>query len=471
MATVQTNDIRVQNARNLIDCLTSNPSYTFIGKPTAWENESSPPVPDNSIKEFYKVHDDMLTLKKINTTDAVHMIKRQTWSTGAVYDLYRHDYNKDNPAFSTATNLRDANYYVVNSLGDVYVCLDNNLNARSTVEPQLKNNTPFTTSDGYQWLLIYSILSSEMRDYSTTNYIPVYEMTSPRPAGELTTIVIDNPGVGYTNNPSGYPNGVTYYYVPITGNGTGAAARVLVNNGRVTEVDVVRGGEGYTYANMSFVRGNCYASLADLDLEANGLDPLGLETFRNTVLISPPGGWGYDVEGQLNASKVGIFSDLRYDLSDIIKDVTFRQTGILLNPESTGAETLSAVYAINLVITSGQEFVVGTEVEQVVTDGTAKGLVVACDHMNNILRIVQDPELHADEDGNLYHFGGSEEITGTAVGTPINFTGSLEDLNFVGGYAEPEITKYTGELIYLTNLRPVKREETQSERISFVIAF
>ena len=133
MATVQTNDIRVQNARNLIDSLTSNPSYTFIGKPTAWENESAPPTPDNSIKEYYQVHNDLLTLKKINVTDAVHMINRQTWSTGIVYDLYRHDYNKDNLSYSSASNLRNANYYVVNSVGNVYVCLDNNLNARSTV--------------------------------------------------------------------------------------------------------------------------------------------------------------------------------------------------------------------------------------------------------------------------------------------------------------------------------------------------
>ena len=471
MATVQTNDIRVQNARNLIDSLTSNPSYTFIGKPTAWENESLPPVPDNSIKEFYQVHNDLLTLKKINVTDAVHMINRHTWSTGVVYDIYRHDYNKDNLSYSSASNLRNANYYVVNSVGNVYVCLDNNLNARSTVEPQMKNNTPFTTSDGYQWLMIYSILSSEMRDYSTTNYIPVYQMDNPRPAGEVTTVIIDNAGIGYTNNPSGYPNGVDYYYVPLNGNGTGAVGRVLVSNGRITDVDVIRGGSGYTFAEMKFVKGNCYGTLTDLDNESNPLNPEGLETFRNTVIINPPGGWGNDVEGQLNASKVGIFSDLRYNLSDTIKDTTFRQTGILLNPESTNAETLSAVISINCMITSGIEFKVGTEVEQTVQNGTAKGLVVGCDHENHILKVIQDPVLHADEDGNLYSFNGNADIIGTAVATIINFTGTVQDLDFVNGYAEPELTKYTGELIYLTNLRPVKREDTQSERISFVIAY
>ena len=65
MATVQTNDIRVQNARNLKEAVTTQPTYTFIGKATPWPNEALPPTPDNSIQEYYQVLDDLLTLKKV----------------------------------------------------------------------------------------------------------------------------------------------------------------------------------------------------------------------------------------------------------------------------------------------------------------------------------------------------------------------------------------------------------------------
>lgn len=471
MATVQTNDIRVQNARNLKEAVTTQPTYTFIGKATPWPNEALPPVPDNSIQEYYQVLDDLLTLKKVNPNDAVQMIRRVTWASGVTYDIYRHDYNKDNPAYSSAVNLFDANFYVVNSQGYVYVCLDNDGDTMSTVEPQAKNNTPFVTSDGYQWLMMYRITSTQMKEYSTTNYIPVYDMENKRNAGELNTIIIDNPGILYTNNPSAYPNVVSYYYVPISGNGTGGVGRVLVNNGSVVETIIVRNGSGYTYAKMNFVKGNCYGSLADLDAERNGLDPEGNATFRNTVIISPPGGWGADNEGQLFASKLGIFSDLKYNLSDTIKDTTFRQTGLLLNPTSSNAETLSAVYSMMVTITDGTIFEVGTEVTQVTTDGNANGIVVGWDPATKILRVSQDPDVHADDDDNLYHFNGNGLIVGTASGIVDDFTGTTDDLEFINGYSSPEIIRYTGEMLYLTNLRPVKREETQSERISFVISF
>lgn len=471
MSTIQTNDIRVQNARNLASMLTADPCYTFIGKPTPWSNDADPPVPNNSIKEYYDVQNELLTLKRISATDVVMMIPRVPWTSGLIYDMYRHDYNDSNRAFNGANNLKDAIYVVVNSMGSVYACLFNDGNSSSTVEPQSESYLPFYTSDGYQWQLLYTISANRMREYSTTNFIPVYVSEQPRPVGEITTIVVDNSGTGYTTSPAGYTNQVDYYYVPITGNGSNAVARLEIVGGRVVDVTIVRGGQNYTYAELNFIKDNCYGSLDDLDKNINKLDPEGLESFKSTVIIPPIGGWGSDNVHHTYASRVGVFSTLKYDMNDSLPDVEFRQTGILSNPESENRETLSAFKSISVTVQKGT-FVVGSLIQQVRPDGIASGEVVGWDEENGVLSYIQVPSLHKDTNGDLIPFISNFIITGeTAQGTPTDFTGNINGIDFVGGYSVPEFVKNTGLLTYLTNIRPVTRSPQQSERISFVISF
>ena len=470
MATIQTNDIRVQSARNLASSLLNDPSYTFIGRVTPWENDNDPPVPDNSLREYYDVQDELLTLKKISATDVVLMIPRLTWVSGIIYDIYRHDYNNDNKAFSGANNLKDAIYVVINSMGRVYACLDNDRNSQSLVEPQSESYVPFYTSDGYQWQLLYTISANRMREYSTTNFIPVYESEQPRPAGEITTVKIEDSGRGYTTSPKGYTNQIDYYYVPITGNGYNGVARIEIISGGVGKIDVVRGGRNYTYGTVNFVKDNCYASLNDYDRNINKLDPEGAETFKSTVIIPPVGGWGVDNRRALYASRVGVFSTLKYDMTDSVQDVEFRQVGILSNPDSDNDETLSAYKSIKVTVQKG-EFEVGSLMQQVRPDGIAIGEVVGYDSVNEIVSYIQNPQIHADANGELISFIGDYVLTGTAQATPTSFTGTLNGLDFIGGYATSEIIKNTGMLTYLTNIRPVKRNDMQTERISFVISF
>ena len=156
MAKVNTNDSRIRNAQNLIESYNEAngdaSAYLFIGKPQSWENDSEPPQPANNFKELYQIHNDMLSLKRIRDTDVKMMIPKVSWAVGVTIDMYRHDYSSETPAFSGASNLFDAIYYVLSSNNYVYVCLDNNKNSASLVEPQNISSEPFITSDGYQWL-------------------------------------------------------------------------------------------------------------------------------------------------------------------------------------------------------------------------------------------------------------------------------------------------------------------------------
>ena len=172
MSTVNTNNLRVKNAKNFVSSLQTDGAYVFIGRPIAWDEtptsnsglgplytgtDNSPPKPINNLREYNSVQDEMVSLNRIQSTEVYHMIPRNTWSSGAIYDIYRHDYSETNRSYSGASNLYNTTFIVINQNNDVYVCLDNNKNSQSTVEPQNTGNEPFYTSDGYQWLMVYGL--------------------------------------------------------------------------------------------------------------------------------------------------------------------------------------------------------------------------------------------------------------------------------------------------------------------------
>ena len=506
MAKVNTNDSRTRNAQNLIESYNEAngdaSAYLFIGKPQPWDNDAQPPQPSNNFKELYQVHNDMLSLKRINDTDVHMMIPRVSWTSGAVFDMYRHDYSSTTPSFSGANNLFDAIYYVLSSNNYVYVCLNNNKNKPSLVEPQNISDQPFITSDDYQWLKLYKVDTTTQQNYSTNNLIPIVanDVTQTEP-GSVHTILVDDGGSEFTNNPSGPIADVPDYYCNIVGDGTGAVAKVKIRAGIVTEIDIIRPGSGYTYAKLDFVPGRIYKGLAQLDDKRNGLNPLGDGRFRSTVIISPVGGWGYkrdplvedivndiktveELSRQLSARTVCVFANLKDNLSDFFIDTQFRQIGILKEVRYSddtyqNADTLSAVHSIKVTDVSGPEdFTVGEVVKQTAVynsvEEEATGLVVSWDNVNNILRVIYN-QTTVNTKGQTFKLTGPQNISGltsTKIVSPDHdYFDDLAGLTFFRGYSQPEIEKYSGYLTYLTNLSPISRNPQQSERVSLTITF
>ena len=483
MATVNTNDLRVKNAKNFISSLGSDGGYVFVGRQMPWDTgDNSPPPPQNNTEGFNQAYDQMISLNRIDTTEVYHMIPRINWSSGVVYDMYRHDYTINNRANSGASNLYNASFVVMNQNYDVYACLDNDGRTQSTTEPLNTGNEPFYTSDGYQWLWLYGMSSNQVFDYGTTNYIPIVTGNNVITTdGAVFTAVIDVPGNNYTGNPSGITNQLQYYYCNINGDGTGAVARIQVSGGSVVELRVVRNGSGYTYGKVDFTANNCYQSLGDLDLNANALNPLGDGTFSATLIIQPPGGFGTDLPRELGGTRVGLFSSLMYDSYYYIQDVSFRQVGVVQDATFTTVNPVEAdaSYAVNVTDFGGIEnYAVGEEIIQEQDhDGVtkkAKGVVVGWDLTNHVIRYIQDPRYHSDDDGVLYRFTGTDYIIGQStdkVTEPTELTGTLTGLSFIDGYSQPEINKYTGYFSYLSNIQPVQRETTQSEKVTLILNY
>jgi hypothetical protein len=423
----------------------------------------------------------MFAMTKISYNDAIHMIPMVNWSANTTYDRYQHNYTRDNKSFTGANNLYEAKYYARNLSNNVYICLDNNNNSPSTVEPQSELNEPFYTSDGYQWLRSYEFPTDTAFAYQTNNFMPIlFNNINVSTAGALYTVLIEDGGTGYTDAPQGVNQALPYYFCNIDGDGTGAVARVTVSNGTITKVEVVRYGTGYTFAELKFDRTNAYASLPDLDNNRSKLNPLGNGDFRSTVIIPPPQGWGYDLVRDLGGTRVGIFSEFTYSLFHDYFPSQFRQIGVLQNAEFRSANPLQveACYAVQVSgVAAGTTYSMGEVIQQTQeVDGefkTAKGFVIGWDADTGVIRYTQGRE-NVDTDGQLYRFSGTNVITGQTsgiTGTPTDFNGVLTQVEFVNGYSFPEITKYSGYINYLSNVSPIVRDENQSERVNLIIAY
>jgi len=515
MATANINDLRIHNARNFLEALHGPNgeyrSYIFLGRTTTWEvddetQDEVPPTPTSAIEEFYRTYQEMISMRYVQEDDVFYMIRRNAWVTGTIYDIYRQDYTPTRLSYSGARNLYDATFYVINQNNVVYVCLDNNDNASSTVEPQNDSSDAFYTSDGYLWVKLYTISNVDMYNHATERYIPVTtESYSSTTEGAVYTVEIEVGGTGYTNNPAGIGNQIPFYFCNIVGDGTGAVARVSIANQKIIEIIVVRNGSGYTYGTLDFTAFNVYTNLTDLDQQKSSLDPLGDGNLRTKVIITPPGGWGYNddplmseeenrhyaefqLARQLGGTRVGVFSTLNYPLADFAENTLFRQIGILQDPKfspSAGVnpDTATACFAVKLLDSSFEtDYIIGETIRQVVRvldtgepDKYAIGRVVGWDNVTQVLRYIQIPQNHADSDGVLYRFEGAAEVEGMTSekkefpDTMFNLASS--GVQFEDGYAAPEVERYSGLITNVVNISPIKRQPSQSEKISLIIAY
>jgi hypothetical protein len=498
MSAIITDQLRILNAKNFVSAASSssNSYYTFVGLTNASdyssEWEANPPAPRDSFDQENDYWDTMVTLKKIKETDVVQVIRKTTWASGTIYDMYRHDISRTNTSKpSGATSLYSANYYVINSDFRVYICLQNGTNPEnpsgrpSLDEPTFTDLEPSeagNSGDGYIWKYLYTIKPSEFVKFDTVNFIPVpknWETSSESAVirenastsnNQLKIVTITNRGVGI-----GTANRV-YTKVPIKGDGTGGEATIVVNNdSKVESVTVSSGGSGYTYGTIDLVGGNV---------------PTGTTTPTFEVIVPPKGGHGYDIYRELGAYNALIYCRVENDLEnpDFITGNKIARIGIVESPQAYNSTSLldiekaSAVYALRLagVGYSIATFVPNSRFTQTISTGTtAVGRVISYDKNTGVLKYWQDKSLAGfNTDGsqnasptfgiNLNRFTSS---TFTGVSTSINNRTYNLGQSFTNGVANPEVKKYSGNIIYVDNRPSITRSQNQKEDIKVILQF
>ena len=230
MPAIVTNKFRIHNAKQFVEAfdevtftsgnaitdasgLLNTNMYLFIGKVTAWADDTAPPTPTDSVSNtVYNHWRDMIAAKKIGSTDVSHVAPRYNWTSGSNYFAYTHANNA----------LFDQQFYVMTDDYNVYKCLaNNNSGGASTTKPSGTGTSIITTADSYKWKFMYQISAARALKFVTPSYIPTQRVRKA------------NDAIANTTDSS------FQYDVEIAANTSG--------NGAIEVCHVTNGGTGYTF--------------------------------------------------------------------------------------------------------------------------------------------------------------------------------------------------------------------------------
>lgn len=436
MTAIVTSKFRIHNSQQFIEGFSEASAtnmYLFIGRPQSWTTDTSPPTPADDVESEYSIWDDMIALKRIQSSDVKSAIIRRDWTSGVIYDEYRHDYSVSNLSNSGASQLYSATFFVVTDDYNIYKCVFNNSNAASTVKPTGTSTSIITTGDGYKWKFMYTISPGDALKFVTTDFLPVATNSSVAAAavdGAIHVVKVTNGGSGYTSASA-----------VITGSGSGATANVVVSGGQVTAVNITAPGINFRHATVT--------------ITGDGTNAAAL------AIIEPQGGHGADAVEELGGFYTMMNTRLEYadGTGDFPVTNDYRRIGIVRDPYDFGtttvatASTLRANKTVTLAVGATGTF----SVDETITGGTsgAIGRVVDWDATNRIVRYYQSTS------ENFIAFTTGETITGGTSGA----TGTSSTLG------NPEVQPDTGDIIYVEQRRPITRASDQVESISLVIEF
>lgn len=432
MPAIITSKFRYQNAKNLITEISdnSNSYYLFVGRAQAWTpSDAAVSTPQDRFSDELDAWSNAIALKRIAASQVSHCTPRYNWISGTVYS----EYDDQDSQLSTKQ------YYVVTDELNVYKCIQAGSGA-SVIKPSgtatTISNTPL--ADGYRWKFMFTITGNDVNKFLTNQFLPVKKLdlddnsiqwTIQQAAidGAIHHIKLTSLGSGYTSAPT----------VTINGDGTGATATATVSNGIVTGIVMNTVGQGYSRATVTLSGGGATSQASA------------------RAVISPRGGHGSDPISELGGFYVMIQVLLEGadGSGDFIIDNDYRQLGLVKNPYEFGTTTIStsntksALTILNYSSLLGGSFVRDTEV----VGGTsgARGYIVSVD--SGLVRIYQN-------DVTGYRaFTPGELISAGAVSATLTTIGN------------PEVEKFSGEVLYIENRSPVNRAANQTEDVRLVV--
>jgi hypothetical protein len=486
--------------------------YLFIGRSYNWRDTTSgavvekysgsstvtdfsPPEPVDSYDELNEIYDDMIAIKRVTRSDVSQVIRKRVWQNNTVYDMYRNNYSTSNLSATGQSKLFDSQFYVMNSSYQVYKCIYNGQSPTypngkpSTVEPTGTSTAIIDSpTDGYRWKYMYTLSIADYIKFVSTDFIPVKSdstVISAAVNGAINQVVISNRGSGLTAGT---------YYTPVIGDGglgadaTKAIIKIVVpssgtNANKIDTVEIQTAGSDYTFGKITLTE--CYSSINNALSRSGTVTNLSAGSSSIEVIISPPGGHGSDVTRELGAYRVMINKSLDFldGSGDIPVDMQFRRFGLISDPQtSSNADFVTTTAAVCKCIKFSSGSVGDFTNGEIITQNStgAKGRVIHWDSTTKILRYYQNEYISATQSNSnankLVAFSGANAIVGNISTTSLTpDTGvastTISGITFTNGYADAEIKKFSGQILYVENRKPVFRSNDQIEDVKLVVEF
>jgi hypothetical protein len=419
-------------------------SYFFIGKVNPWDDETNPPQPTQSEFDIKTAYKNMVAAKLLTSSNMSPVVKRVDWATGTVYDQY--DDTQDMFVRDFNGNL-EKTFYVRNHFDQVFKCLFNNNGGTSTVEPLLQAGTTepnqtIYTSDGYKWIYITTINKGLKKNFFDNDWMPITigsGISTPLTTAGLGAInAINVTNVGDLN----YTDGIDTTTITITGDGQGCSAYANVSSGYVRDIIVTNSGNNYTHAVVSIAPAAGYAG----------------QNATAVAVISPVGGHGSDPVSELGCNHVMFSVELDGSESgNVPTDISFRQLGIIVNPEltdgSTPTGTLYNTTDLAYVSYGSNLYTIGETVYQgsSLANSTFSAEVCSFDSVNNIIYLINIVGTYTT----------SQPIYGVTSGTT----------RILLSYTKTDFSVGSGYMMYYENRTPVQRSANGNEQLRLLLSF
>jgi hypothetical protein len=576
MSTLVSKKFGVFSANAFSKSFETDSIYFFIGKPTAWKTPASPDTSSDTVNESKTAWNSMAGTFRITSDKVAQGIKRNDWAVGTKYEKY----NSNNSTLGSANG-----YYVLagTTNRDVYKCLDNNGDSKSTVKPTQKDLSTYREYDGYVWKYMYTITETDWNKFATESVIPVKTdsaVSGAAVAGSILNIPLYGAntllGVGRNYRGSNFANGTpgivlqnanvtsiasapTVYNVGwknddpnlivadyfnncavmftsgkakghiskitdwIWTDGAGGygqfaldsdedllPASVVVGDtvlfgpkvtlmddvggsrftgiaevnpfGNVTSITVGNIGSGYSNTQFSANISSRWDSLTNDAYTANGIG-----AYAN-VYLPPPGGHGYNAFDELDAKYVIVSGTTPKggDADDALTPdygMDFQQLGFLRNPIDPLTQEIAIGSSYDLrthfmfdstvttYSTLTSNFPADTNITNANNQAKATVWKVGNQHHEiTTLSLVNTEGTFANGQYIQNSAGDQEQIWSVNA---YAYTGKIrgkETQNTIAVYTE-QLTKYSGEVIYLDNIEAVTRHKDQYETFKVVFEF
>lgn len=472
--------------------------YLYTGRSKPFEAEPTrDPNYENDYDSFFFQYEQMMYGKKISNNDVSYIARLVEWQANTIFVEYD---DKDR-------QLPDKDFYVLTTDNHVFKCINNNNGSPSNIEPANTQPTglPAQLADGYRWKYLYTITGQDRTKFQTEAFMPVKANPAvtnsainggifnikvesggsnyPATSGQIDN-VIDSTTIVLPSTASSVPNFYANCTITVFGLGNVVTNRRIVSSGVSGNSKIV---VVATPFNSNQVSGGFQFSIApSLQVTGDGQNFEGFllmnETNRSVVgveiidagtgyhqasaiaiagtgfgsgavlrpVISPRGGHGSDVYGELYCKHIGISGEFANTLG-FQTEVTIRTVGILKNPTYANGQpyTVSLFNQCIEMSTANTTSALFEEGETIVGNASqARGQVAFC---NSSLTIIT---------GYIGTFIPGEVATGQTSNAQL----TVNSLNTTA-----DLKMYSGDIVFLQNISPTPRDASSSEQIKLII--
>ena len=202
-------------------------------------------------------------------------------------------------------------------------------------EPTSTNAAPFWQDNNYYIKFMYTMTTSEVQNFLTTDFMPVKVNANADANRGVYVFMVTSGG-------SGYPNGT--YYTKLRGDGSGGIAKIVVSGGAIQEFGnnalsttsyMQANGTGYSFATFDLSGTNIYTDTSASTLISGSTLTSWNSATAGTIktIIDPPSGHGTDDIAELGGHYVMVQAKLEPSDSDVMQVNDFRRVGIVKNPK------------------------------------------------------------------------------------------------------------------------------------------